>query len=63
MCQTEDSSPRLLTMLSSRLAAPLRIEAGTGDGEGDARGERRCFNCEVVDAMGEWKWIGQEERV
>lgn len=50
-------------MLSSRLAAPLQIEAGTGDGEGDARGERRCFNCEVVDAMGEWKWIGQEERV
>ncbi|PMD22137.1 hypothetical protein NA56DRAFT_703117 [Hyaloscypha hepaticicola] len=49
-------------MLSSRLAAPLQIEAGTGDGEGDARGERRCFNCEVVDAMGEWKWIGQEER-
>jgi len=50
--QTEDSSPRLLTMLSSRLAAPLRIEADTGDGEGDAGGERRCFNCKVVDAMG-----------
>jgi hypothetical protein len=49
-------------MLSSRLAAPLRIEAGTGDAEGDARGERRCFNCEVVDAMGgvEVDWAGGE---